>query len=309
MNDRTHPTARASVSPPPALRLGIDGGGTGCRARLVGEHGQVLGEGESGPANLALGAEPARAAVLQATRRALHGAGLPDSVLARTAAGLGLAAANVGKHRDAFARLALPFHSFVISSDAEAACLGAHAGRDGAILILGTGSQGVLHRGGRFSTVGGWGFALSDDGSGALLGREAVRQSFQVLDGVAAPSGLTRAVMDRFGSDRGAMLEWAAAARPGDWAVFARLVFEHAAQHDALALRLVLDSAVAAERLLDRLVAMGAQRIALMGGVAAPTRRYLSSRFDPVLVEPVGDAMDGALLLAAKGEPPLHAAG
>lgn len=296
------------MSPPPTLRLGIDGGGTGCRARLVGEHGQVLGEGESGPANLALGAEPARAAVLQATRRALHGAGLPDSVLARTAAGLGLAAANVSKHRDAFARLALPFHSFVISSDAEAACLGAHAGRDGAILILGTGSQGVLHRGGRFSTVGGWGFALSDDGSGALLGREAVRQSFQVLDGVAAPSGLTRAVMDRFGSDRGAMLEWAAAARPGDWAVFARLVFEHAAQHDALALRLVLDSAAAAERLLDHLVAMGAQRIALMGGVAAPTRRYLSSRFDGVLVEPVGDAMDGALLLAAKGQPPLHAA-
>jgi glucosamine kinase len=289
---------------PPTLRLGIDGGGTGCRARLADEHGQVLGEGESGPANLALGAEPARAAVLQATRRALHRAGLPDATLARTAAGLGLAAANVAKHRDAFARLALPFQSFVIASDAEAACLGAHAGRDGAILILGTGSQGVLHHHGRFSTVGGWGFALSDDGSGALLGREAVRQSFQVLDGVCAPSGLTRAVMDRFGGDRGAMLEWAAAARPGDWAVFARLVFEHAAKHDTLALRLVLDSASAAERLLDRLVAMGAQRIALMGGVAQPTRRYLSSRFDGVLVEPVGDAMDGALLLATKGAVP-----
>ena len=291
------------MSPPPTLRLGIDGGGTGCRARLVDEHGQVLGEGESGPANLALGAEPARAAVLQATRRALHRAGLPDAALSRTAAGLGMAAANVAKHRDAFARLTLPFHSAVIASDAEAACLGAHAGRDGAILILGTGSQGVVHRQGRFSTVGGWGFALSDDGSGALLGREAVRRSFQVLDGVAAPSGLTRAVMDRFGGDRGAMLEWAAAARPGDWAVFARLVFEHAANHDALALRLVLDSAAAAERLLDHLVAMGAQRIALMGGVAAPTRRYLSSRFDAVLVEPVGDAMDGALLLAARGTP------
>lgn len=292
------------MSPPPALRLGIDGGGTGCRARLVDEQGQVLGEGSAGPANLALGAEPARAAVLQAARRALHQAALPDSVLARTTAGLGMAAANVAKHREAFARLALPFHSFVIASDAEAACLGAHAGRDGAILILGTGSQGVLYRHGRFSTVGGWGFALSDDGSGALLGREAVRQSFQVLDGVAAPSGLTRAVMDRFGNDRGAMLEWAAAARPGDWAVFARMVFEHAAQHDAAALRLVLDSAAAAERLLDRLVDLGAQRIALMGGVAAPTRRYLSSRFEGLLVEPAGDAMDGALLLAAKGAMP-----
>ena len=49
--------------------------------------------------------------------------------------------------------------------------------------------------------------------------------------------------------------------------------------------------------MLERLVALGAERIALMGGVAAPTRPYLAAKYDGLLVEPLGDALDGALLL------------
>ena len=41
-----------------------------------------------------------------------------------------------------------------------------------------------------------------------------------------------------------------------------------------------------------------------MGAVAAASRRYLSPRFEGLLVEPARDAMDGALLLAAKGALP-----
>ena len=41
-----------------------------------------------------------------------------------------------------------------------------------------------------------------------------------------------------------------------------------------------------------------------MGAVAALDRRYLSSRFEGLLVEPAGDSMDGALLLGAKGALP-----
>ena len=38
-----------------ALLLGVDGGGTGCRARLVDLEGQILGEGTAGPANMRFG--------------------------------------------------------------------------------------------------------------------------------------------------------------------------------------------------------------------------------------------------------------
>jgi glucosamine kinase len=282
------------------FRLGIDGGGTSCRARLTDLQGKVLGEGESGPANLGLGIESACEAVLQSARMALHEAGLGDQALPAADAGIGLAGFNVPALADAFRQVSLPFRSAAVLSDAEVACLGAHLGHDGGILILGTGSQGVLHQDGRFVTIGGWGFALSDDGSGALLGREAVRAALRSHEGVAPATPFTVALMNQLGNDPAAMVAWAARARPKEWAAFAKDVFEHAARGDEVALALVQASAADVERLLDRLIALGAARISLMGGIAEPTRPYLSSRFKNVLVAPLGDAMAGALLLAQR---------
>ena len=282
-----------------AYRLGIDAGGTSCRARLTDASGRPLGEGTAGAANIGLGVATSQAAILQATHHALKQAGLPDAALARIDAGLGLAGANVPRLREAFERSPLPFRTTAILSDAEVACLGAHHGTDGGILILGTGSQGVVHRNGRFDTVGGWGFAASDSGSGAVLGRAAVRRSLLAHEGVEASSRMTAEVMERFSHDPATLAEWAAAAKPGDWGRFAPLVFEHAALGDEVAQQLVISSAAAAERMLDRMMLLGARRICLMGGVAQATRRYMSSRFDSVLQAPQGDAMDGALLLAA----------
>ena len=278
--------------------LGIDGGGTGCRARLTDRQGALLGEGSAGPANLTLGVDAAVNSLMAATRQALASAGLPESILARTHAGLGMAAGNVPRHRAALEAVALPFISATVRSDAEVACLGALGGEAGGILILGTGSQGVVYRDHAFVTVGGWGFALSDTGSGAILGRAAVRRAFLAHECVEPASPLTMAIVDRFFSDREVMLDWSTNARPKDWAEFAKTVFEYARQGDPVALKLVRDNALAVERILDRMVSLGAQRIALMGGIAQPTRPYLAQRFSSVLVEPAGDAMDGALVLA-----------
>lgn len=278
--------------------LGIDGGGTGCRARLTDWQGAVLGEGSAGPANLTLGVDVAVDSLMTATREALARAGRPESILAKTHAGLGIAAGNVPRHRAALEAAALPFASASVRSDAEVACLGAHRGDEGGILILGTGSQGVVYREHAFITVGGWGFALSDTGSGAILGRAAVRRAFLAHECVEPTSPLTMAIVDRFFGDREVMLDWSTNARPKDWAEFARTVFEYARQGDTVALKLVRDNALAVERILDRMLSLGTRRIALMGGIAKPTQPYLAQRFAPVLVEPAGDAMDGALVLA-----------
>ena len=55
--------------------------------------------------------------------------------------------------------------------------------------------------------------------------------------------------------------------------------------------------------MLDRLLQLGARRIALMGGLAAPYKPFLPPKYDGVLVEPQGDAMAGALTLARQGVP------
>ena len=44
-----------------ALFLGIDGGGTGCRAAVCDGAGRILGEGRGGPSNIASDPDGARA--------------------------------------------------------------------------------------------------------------------------------------------------------------------------------------------------------------------------------------------------------
>jgi glucosamine kinase len=287
----------AMVTPEGPLFLGIDAGGTHCRARLVADDGRLLGEGRSGPANLTFGVERAAHAVREAATAAFAAAGRPPEAVARACAGIGIAGANSPAHRAQLGEAGLPFSRLRIVSDAEIACRGAHAG-DGAILILGTGSHGLVISGAALHAVGGWGFALSDGGSAAVLGHAAARQALAAHEQLHPASALTRAVMARHGDDPAQMLLWALAALPRDWGELAPLVFEHAESGDPNA-ALLLDAAVReVEAMLDRLVAHGATRIALLGGMAGAYRPHLAPRFAPFLVEPEGDALDGAVKLA-----------
>ena len=73
-----------------ALYLGVDGGGTGCRARLEDAEGFVLGSGLAGPATTRLGIDAAMAAVLTACEAAVAEAGV-EADRGRIHAGIGLA--------------------------------------------------------------------------------------------------------------------------------------------------------------------------------------------------------------------------
>jgi glucosamine kinase len=122
--------------------IGIDGGGTKCRARLRDGQGRLLGQGTGGSANIRLDAELVWDSLLTACREALAQAGLFESDLARAHVGLGLAGAG---QRRAVSRIFTrpnPFRAMAIKTDAHIAWLGAFGGRDGAIVIIGTGSCG-----------------------------------------------------------------------------------------------------------------------------------------------------------------------
>jgi len=283
------------------LWIGIDGGGTGCRARLVDATGRRLAEGTGDVANLTLGVERAAESVVQAARDALQKAGLAESLVAALRAGIGIAGAESGGHgadrlASRFASL-LPFRSVTVRNDAWAACLGAHDG-DGAILILGTGSHGLAVRRGEARRVGGWGFLLSDSGSGAVLGQRAARRALLAHEGIASGSDFTRRVMARFDGRPDIMLQWALKAIPRDWATLAPSVFDAAEQGDPIASPLLAEAVAEVGALLDRLVACGAERIALVGGLAGRYRRALPLVQLARIVEPRGDALDGALRLA-----------
>ena len=280
------------------LFLGVDGGGTRCRARLADRSGHILGEGAAGPANIRLGLEASFTEVFRAAQQCLSEAELGFEAIARIFACLALAGASEARELDAMQSRSLPFRRVTITSDAHAACVGAHGGQDGGVIVIGTGSVGWAIVGGRQFRVGGWGLPLSDEGSAAWIGREALRTALQAYDGRIAPTPLLKRLLDEFASDPYAIVRWADAARPTEFGRFAPLVVEHAAQDDAIAVDLMQRAAYHIDTLTTRLIALGAERIVLAGGLAPHLESWLAPQTRQHLVAPQGDAMDGALQLA-----------
>lgn len=280
------------------LLLGVDGGGTRCRARLAMRSGAILGEGEAGAANLRLGFLEAFAAVLDAARQCLAAAGLPRRALGETAACLALAGASEPAELAAARRHPLPFRQTTIITDAEAACIGAHGGGDGAIIVIGTGSIGWGFVGGRRFRVGGWGLPVSDEGSGAWLGLEALRRVLWAQDERIAWTPLLDEIFAEFGRDPHAIVRFTATAKPRDYGRLAPRIAAQAEHGDPVGAELMRRGAAHIDALAGRLVALGAGRIALAGGLAAAMEPCLAPETRRHLVLPLGDALAGALRIA-----------
>jgi len=262
---------------PPAgpLFAGVDGGGTGCRARIQDADGRTLGTGIAGPAALRLGIDRALAEVEKACRAALEEAGLDADALSLVHVAAGLAGVGRKGALEQLVQRPHPFRSIVYVNDATIACIGAHGSHDGGIVIVGTGSVGFAVVGGREVRVGGYGFPISDEGSGADVGLHAIRLALRAYDERAVDSSLTRDVMMRFHNDPFEAVAWMDPATATDYATFAPLVLRHADAGDPVARRIVRDAAEQIDELVRRLCECGASRIALLGGLASPMQPWL----------------------------------
>jgi glucosamine kinase len=191
-----------------------------------------------------------------------------------------------------------PFRSVRYVNDATIACLGAHRGSDGGVVIIGTGSIGLAIINRREVRIGGYGFPVSDDGSGAALGLGALRVALKAHDGRIAKTPLASEMMRRFQDDPLEVIALTDSATATDYAGFAPLVFDFAEQGDVAALGLVREAAKEIEGLANRLFQCGTPRVALVGGLAQRMQPFLAPDIRERLVPSMGDAIDGALLLA-----------
>lgn len=280
------------------LLLGVDGGGTRCRARLATPGGEVLGEGAGGPANIRFGLDESFAAIFAAAGECLRAAGLAPSALARAVACLALAGASEPTHLAAARARPHPFRAALITSDAHAACLGAHGGEDGGVVIIGTGTIAWANLNGRQHRFAGWGFPASDEGSGAWLGCEAVRRLLWANDGRIDWTPLLAELFADFGADLHALVRFADQARPRDFARLAPAVVEHARRGDPVGRELMQLAAGHVDQLARRLIACGVPRLSLVGGLAEPIAPWLAEETRRRLTPPRGDALSGALALA-----------
>ena len=280
--------------------IGIDGGGTSCRARIEDAEGRVLGQGAAGPAATRIGPDRCMQAVHTASTAAAVDAGLLPAVLAQASAGVGLAGIDRKRAREALLGFPHPFRTVIYASDASVACLGAHSGRDGGIVVLGTGSVGFARVDGRELRIGGYGFPISDEGSGADLGLRAVRLALRAHDGRAKATPFLLEVMQRLGPDPISVVAWAEQASATEYATLAPVALNYAEAGDPVAEEIVAAGARHADVLIGSLVEFGAPRISLLGGLASRMVRWLSFQVVPFLSPPEGDAVAGAVLLARR---------
>lgn len=287
--------------------IGLDGGGTGCRAQAELEDGRRT-EVRAGPAanvhSDPEGATHAIAALLAAVLAEAQRL-TPAQTLAPPQVVLGLAGASE-TGAEAMLRATLPYPVLRVLGDIDIALKGAFGAADGIVMAIGTGSVLAAQRGGQMQRLGGYGFLLGDEGSGAWIGRTALSRALYAQDRLGPAGPLTDALWARF-SSVAQMLAFAKSARPADFAALAPAVLAHDRARCPVA-GAILDAGCAyLLRAIVRLQAgrpdvpvapMGGLGTALLGRIVAQGGAHLRT------VTPKGNALDGALWQARHGMPP-----
>ncbi len=276
--------------------VGIDGGGSGCRAAVAAMDGRVLGAGEAGPANATTDLDEAVRNVLAALAEAARAAGLPDAEIAASRAHAGVAGALSARETGRIAA-ALPMPA-TVTDDRQTAARGALGRRDGILAAIGTGTLVVAVRGGRVRRVGGWGLQLSDEASGAWLGRRLLARVLLCHDGMAEPSALTERAFAGFGRDPARIAAFAASAAPSEYATHAPAVIAAADRGDAVGAEIVNEGARYLDRAIHVLGAEQGHAVCLAGGLGPAYARRLDPALRSRIMQPEGTALHGALALA-----------
>ena len=298
-----------------AFFLGIDGGGskTSC---LIGDEDAVLGAGSAGPSNVVrVGEKIAGESLEAAIRQACAVAKITPAQIDRTCIGAS------GAGRPEVTTLLSGVLSKIVGGTVEVvgdtviALEAAFGSGPGVLVIAGTGSIAYgRNANGETLRAGGWGHAISDEGSGHWIGRTAVSAVLHAYDEQQSPSLLDQIMqswkLDTFGE----LIVKANASPPPDFAALVPIVLSAADSGDPLA-RSVLHETGARLAGLCRAVirrlfpSAGAVPVAMSGGVFRNSplvcqvfyNNVRSEYPDAVVNLGVIEPVRGALEMARKG--------
>jgi glucosamine kinase len=166
-----------------AYYLGIDGGGSKTTC-VVGDDTSLLATATTGPSNVTrVGEERARESMHTAIHQACAAAKIAPEQLRRSCIG----AAGAGREEIAgvvrrIVAEVIP-QGVEVVGDMQIALQAAFGAGPGVIVIAGTGSIAYGRNAqGRSARAGGWGFAISDEGSAHWIGRRAVVALLRAAD-------------------------------------------------------------------------------------------------------------------------------
>lgn len=278
--------------------LCIDGGGTRSRGRLVDAAGQTLAQADDGPCNPSTDTGRATASTLALWRRCASEAGRDPADTGAVALAIGAAGLYVPSARERFLAALPAFARTVTMSDGYAALIGAGSGKPCGLIIMGTGIAGHrLWPDGSSVQRDAWGWIGGDRGSGAWIGRKALRHMLAALDGVRPRDGLSERVLAAFGG-RPKLSEAMAGIGPDRLGALAPLVLAAAEEGVASAVHIrdkALDHLAALARVLD----IGPNdMLYAAGGLATVFTVPLARKLGHAVTTPAADAMRGCYLVA-----------
>jgi len=228
-----------------AFFLGIDGGGTKTRC-VLGDEVNVLASSMAGGSNpVRLGVDKAREALHSAIRQACTAAGieLHEIQAACVGASGGARPELAAKIREILVELnpKLSPDRIEVVGDTVIALDAAFGTGPGVIVIAGTGSIAYGRNGtGETARAGGWGFAISDEGSGQWIGRNAVAAILRGRD-LGQETALSAAVLEEWKlANLEALVQFANSTPPPEFPRLFRIVLHAAEEGDAIARDLLM---------------------------------------------------------------------
>lgn len=173
--------------------VGLDGGGTKTIAYLGDRKGTLVHQVKGGPTNYhSVGIEGARKSLEEIFATLKDQAGVSLEMIQ----GLCLGGAGIDCDQDVetitklFRQMGYG-NALKVVNDGVTTLVGANGGKEGAIIISGTGSiaYGMDAQGNSFR-VGGWGHLIDDGGSGYWIGRACLSRIMEGYDGRKSPWAL-----------------------------------------------------------------------------------------------------------------------
>lgn len=279
--------------------IAVDGGGSKCRVALALQNGQILSEVTGGPANIETSIETAQKNILSTCNKAFEEANLSPKLINECYAVLGLAGSNMGNYASSLSKN-LPFAKNTIVNDGVITLKGAMGSDDGCIGAIGTGSVFLGQKNGKITHRGGWGFNLGDDGSGAKLGIELLKQTIRCADGLFNPSPLSEKVLKKFNGSILNIITETRGFKPADYAQYAKDVVLAFQKQDENAIQIVQSEVNLIERSLHAVGFLSEKPFCLLGGLGCFYLPLLNSKFLDASRKPLGSPLDGAISLAIK---------
>ena len=261
------------------LYLGVDGGGTKCRASLYDKNLNLLGTGLGGPSNPINGVQRTLFSITDAAKAAVKDAGYDESILSNVDAGIGLAGVNLPYLYDEISNWEHIFKSMYLTTDLNIACMGAHKSHVGAVFILGTGSVAFSRT---LSTkediiIGGHGFLLGDKASGSWFGQQALKSILLSVDKIKPKTQMTGLIERQLSCSSKEIVVKMAGAIPRDFAQLAKVVFIAAENNDPAALVIIQEAVDYTEQVILKLLQTNPHRISLVGGITKLLLPWLNS--------------------------------